>query len=81
MAKKGEHQLEKQIELLVNRISLLKVEEERQMNKISDAKCRAVKLIEMKRRNLELNSLKNSNYLDDEKNLKLIQKKCFHLKK
>lgn len=59
MAKKVLQQSEKQIDLIMNRINLLKKEEEKTFKRIDETKRKTDKVIEQKRSNQEINQLVN----------------------
>lgn len=59
LAKKAHHDTEKNISLLMNRLALLKKEEERSQKKISDVRTKTKKILESKKRNEDMNVKKN----------------------
>ncbi|KAL4496949.1 hypothetical protein ABPG72_002105 [Tetrahymena utriculariae] len=81
MAKKNRQQSEKQIDLILNRINLLKKEQEKTQKKIEDTKIKTQKVIDMKRRNQEMNQQKNFSRQNDGEYLKLLQRKSYEMRR
>ncbi|EGR27792.1 hypothetical protein IMG5_188940, partial [Ichthyophthirius multifiliis] len=69
---------QKQINLLVNRINLLKIEEERAAKRIGYTKVKTMKILEMKKRNQEISLYKSASIKNEEAFLKLLQKEIMN---
>ena len=81
LAKKAHLDTEKNINLLANRIALLKKEEERALKKIQDTRQKTKNILESKKRNEDVNQRKSFNRKHDDEFLTLMQKKSLELRK